>query len=211
MQSVPGAAPPRRGPDADTPDLADADEFLNQAERDATKIAPNYRNTKLANGTVVTVYLEEVLVRNVGGCEKWLARMVIADGPNEGLPILRSWNIPRRGWISPQHHLAQDWLALPGRPVPPMPKAAEDTDSKGKKLSQKGRRAHEQRRARSVLHALLRGSGGVVLVEARTHLVKKRMDRRARKWVDIPESAHYSVRDKLVKLGTPRCLELRQK
>jgi hypothetical protein len=167
------------------------DAAIDAAAAQERSLPPSFRHTRLPDGCIVSVTLEDVIEKNVSGCDKWWAvfRIMEARGDPEaaaeasGRLILRSWNAPRRGtWLSPRHALAMDYLAVVGRPLQSIPRHPP----------------------RAIVGAFLRG----VVVEARTHLVTKFMDREARKWAGAPGSEHYSIVDKLLKLeaGTPRVL-----
>jgi hypothetical protein len=189
---------PRRAPDVRTlpraegeAEWADVDRALDLAEAEERRLPPNYRDTLLPDGARVVIGLRDVDLGRVGGAEKWLALFTIQevlDVPEgariayNGATLLRSWNAPARGWIARQHALAQDWQAVTGRPLRTVPKTSP----------------------RAIVGAFLRG----VLVEAETHVVKRRMDTKARAWVEVPDDERYSVVSCLVRLvaGTPRVL-----
>jgi len=177
---------PRRASRESSDEWREIDDAIRAADADAKRLPPHYRQTRLPDGAVVRATYIDVEVGNVGGREKWLARFRIVEGDLEGAVLLRAYNPPRPGWLSPQHALSLDFRAVTGLPPQPIPKRAP----------------------RAILGAFLKG----VVVEARTALVMRRMDRKRREWVSTPEGHWYSVIDSLVGLvaGTPRILQGRR-
>jgi hypothetical protein len=144
----------------------------------------------------VIVSLLNVEVGNIGGADKWFALFEILDCPDlrpehaaelRGCTILRSYNPPRRGWLSRNHALFCDWQAVTGRPLKTVPK----------------------RSPRTILSAFLKD----VQVLAKTRVVKRRMNQETRKWDETPKEDWYSVIDHIVKLvaGCPRVLQERKR
>ncbi len=131
--------------------------------------------------------------------EKWFGhfRLIDVELPDPlqrrrlaGKTILRTWNRPNRGWLSPSHALARDFLAVCGLPLRTIPKAAP----------------------RAILGCFLRG----VFVGATTRVVRRRMDQATRAWVETPDSEWYSVIDQIDALAAgsparPRYLALRRR
>lgn len=152
-------------------------------------VEPYWRHTRLEDGAVITVEFIDADDGHVpGGAPKWFAHCRILEAEDEskiGLPIIRSYNTPKRGWISHRHNLAMDWRAITGLPMIPVPKSSP----------------------RVVLGMFLRGCQ----VEAVTHLVTRYQDSKERKWIDHPDP--YSVIDRFVRVvnGTPRYVQRRSK
>ena len=190
------------------------DAAIDSAEIEAERIAPSYRQTLLPDGEIVLADFKDVVVGNVGGTWRWLSTLIISSDPSigewGGLPILRSYNMPKRGWLSPQHSLAIDWRNVTGIPMLPLPKPPNLNPSRGKKQpSRREWQAAETRRARLYLGSFLRK----VQVEVRTRVVNKQMDRKTREWVETKPSDWYSVVDRILSrtAGVPRILKRRER
>lgn len=179
--------PVRHGHDREAGVWREIDDAIEQAAKDVERLPPHYRQTLLPAGELVVVSLIDVEIGNVGGREKWFAHFSIVEGDHAGKVLLRAYNRPKPGWLSPQHALSRDFVAVTGLRHAPIPK----------------------RPPRAILGGFLRD----VFVEARTQRVGRRMDRKTREWVETPGADHYSVIDEIVRLvaGTPRVCELRRK
>lgn len=176
----------------------DLDEEIDGAiadmERLEQTLPPYYRDTLLPHKTVVIVAYLDVEKANIGDAEKWLATFKIVGCPDHpelegeafGKTLLRSWNPPRRGWVSPQHALAQDFLAVTGRRLRTIPR----------------------RPPRAIVGSFLADCQ----VLAETRVVARRMDRKERRWIPTHPDEHYSAIGRLVKLcaGCPRVLRRKQ-
>ena len=152
------------------------DAAIVQAERDEAA-HPHYRTTLLPEGAKVIAAFVDVEVGSVGKrAEKWFGhfRLIDVEIPDAiererlvGRTLLRSWNAPRRGWLSPSHALARDFRAVCGEPLRTIPKAAP----------------------RAIVGSFLRG----VFVCATSSIVGRRMDPESRKWIKTPADEWYSV------------------
>ncbi len=110
------AEPPARDgdPNPETWDkIDDAIDEIGKLEQDRR----NYRATLVPDGAkLVSTYKSVARGRVAKGAFKWLALFEIVEcdaAPAAvGRVILRSWNEPRRGWLSPKHALARDFAAV---------------------------------------------------------------------------------------------------
>ncbi len=198
---------PSREREPDGVSWHDIDRAIEAAAKAEGQLPPSYRETKLPDGLRIISQYKDVAVGNIGGKDKWLAtfQIIESSGGAElvGYPILRSWNIPLGGRLSPQHHLAIDWQNVTKRrPLPLPPQQQAD-------VSREDWIRAETRRARRYLGSFLKD----IQVEARTHVVARRMDRQSRKWVGTPEDARYSVIDLIESCtaGCPRVLRRLQR
>ena len=170
----------------------DVDAAIAESLDQEQKLAPHYRGTRLEDGAVIDCQFVRAEEGCVNKAMKWFTwfKIVNTNDANDarmiGMPIIRTYNKPRPGWISPRHNVSIDWAAVTGLPPRPIP----------------------NRSSNAVLGAFLRSC----VIEARTHLVTGYNDQRERRWVERPESDHYSVIDKLVRVvaGTPRVLQMRR-
>jgi hypothetical protein len=189
----------RRTPANDADQWEEIDAAIVQGEREESA-KPHYRATLLPEGAQVIAAFVDVETGIVGKrSEKWFGhfRLIDVEIPDalerrrhSGKTILRTWNAPRRGWLSPTHALARDFAAVCGLPLRSIPKAAP----------------------RAILGAFLRG----VFVTATTRVVKRRMDEKSRAWVETLPADWYSVIDRIdgLALGSParpRYLSLRRR
>jgi hypothetical protein len=180
------------GADLETPDWSEADAAIRASEREEKRLPPYYRHTRLPDGAIVRAILSSVEIGNVSGRDRLmlLFRIIDAGAVKDagGLTILRSYGIPKPGWVSPNHHLAIDYRAVTGLKCPPVPK---------------------KNRLTAFVGTFLKG----VEIEALTRLVHRRMDRESRGWVNTAEEDWYSLIDRILEVtaGCPRVLQLRNR
>ena len=168
---------------------------LDRADRDVA----DFRSTLLPAGEMVQVELAPIEppiapVHIAGGAARWFVYFRVIDGePYAGRTILGSYNPPSGPFLSRNHALYADWLAIVGRPLRSLPRRYT---------------------ARSLLGAFLRG----VVVTASTRQVgRMRPDPRRdpRTWLDLADDdpRRYSVIDRLISLsaGTPPVLDRRRR
>jgi len=176
--------------------LNEMDSFLEAAEKAELELPPHYRDTLLPDGAQAVVALRQVEVGSIAGAKKWFALFEILECPDlepdheadlRGRTLLRSYNPPRRKWLSQNHELYLDWKAVTGRSLKTIPDWSP----------------------RTILSTFLKD----VQVLAKTRVVNRRMDHQARKWIPTPEEDWYSVIDRIVKrtAGWPRVLQQRKK
>jgi hypothetical protein len=175
----------------------EAAEVLAAMRREEKHLPPYYRDTVLPEGCAVIVALRDVQVSSIqGASEKWFSLFAIVDclgldaettAAARGRTILRSYNAPRRGWLSRSHALYGDYVAVVGRPLRTVPRVSP----------------------RAFLRSFLVGCH----VEAVTRRVVRRMDAKARCWVPTPVEDHYSVIDYFIKRvdGCPPVLQVGKK
>lgn len=193
--------------------LSEVDAAIERAERDAEK--PHYLDTLLPDGAVVRAQLVSVAAGMVANRLKWLALFRIADDEDRvdaemrGRPLLRAWNAPPAGRLSPQHSLHLDWMAITEGRVRPLPMPPETPTEARRRKRKESYLEAEGRRARQVLGMIVAGCE----LEVRTHIVKRRMDRRGRQWVETPPSSWYSAGDAIVCVtaGTARVEQRRRR
>lgn len=152
--------------------------------------APDYRCTRLPNGTPIRAFFRhsEVLPTQ----KRWIGHFTISpdlESECAGMPIIAAWNPPQLGRrLSPRHNLARDYRAVTGLSARPFfPK----------------NHGH-----RAILGMFLLD----VEVHAVTRLVGRRMDDESKRWVATDSAEHYSVISELTGLasGTPRVLQKRE-
>ena len=171
---------------------SDVEQLIEASEADAKRLRPHYSHVLLPAGALIHAQLIDVEVGVVAGARKWFALFEIHEFNGVSFAnrptILRSYNAPRKGWLSRSHELARDFCAVTGlvKP-PPVPRDCS---------------------ARAFINAFLKET----IVEATTRVVKQRMDRRLHKWRETPEGEWYSVIDSITRLadGVPRVLQRRQ-
>jgi hypothetical protein len=186
---------------------ADIDQAIAEGESAAERIPPSYRHTLLADGAIIRAQLVDVQAGRVGSRTKWFAIFEISEDDDQvearRLPILRGYNAPREGWLSPQHALAVDYVTVTGLRLYPMPKETNRDLEYAKYLRR------ETRRARLVLGSFLKD----VQIEAHTHVVNRQMDAGAGTWIQTPEINWYSTIDRILRCtaGCPRILQQRKR
>ena len=192
---------PENRPDARNKDWSEVDQIISEMEREANRLRPPYHETLLPEGELVLVQKDRFALINVVGVWKWVEIMLIADDGTQGewggREILLAYNVPRPGWIAPNHNVARDFFSVTGLKAPPVPRW-DKSDPKNSGPKDSGRVG------KLYLDSFLKG----VQVECHTTQVRGYRDRKTNREIQRPESQWYSRIDRIVSrtAGCPRVL-----